>query len=86
MIARERTDKDIIYHDDSQIRELQLENRELKVCIKEHQKVIELIMHKYRQKTNDIIIETKLNFDRLAKLHENAKVLIYKKKLSELNN
>lgn len=74
LIARERTDKDIIYQDDSQIRELQLENRELKTCIDEHKKVIELIMHKYREKTNNKIAETKLDFERLAKLHENAKV------------
>ncbi|CAO1383612.1 unnamed protein product [Diamesa hyperborea] len=73
LIARERTDKDIIYQDDSQIRELQLENRELKTCIDEHKKVIELIMHKYREKTNNKIAETKLDFERLAKLHENAK-------------
>lgn len=75
LIARERTDKDIIYQDDSQIRELQLENRELKACIDEHQKVIELIMHKYREKTNNTIAETKLDFERLAKLHEDAKVI-----------
>ena len=75
LIARERTDKDIIYQDDSQIRELQLENRELKACIDDHQKVIELVMHKYREKTNDKIAETKLDFERLAKLHENAKVI-----------
>ncbi|CAO1408186.1 unnamed protein product [Diamesa serratosioi] len=53
--SREKTDKDVIYQDDNQIRELQLENRELKLCIEEHQRVMELIMHKYRQKTNNTI-------------------------------
>lgn len=63
-----------IHQENPQIREMQQENRQLKVSIEEHQRAIELIMSKYRQHTQRQIQDTKLNFERMAKKHINSNV------------
>lgn len=65
-----------IHQENPQIREMQQENRQLKVSIEEHQRAIELIMSKYRQHTQRQIQDTKLNFERMAKKHINSNVSI----------
>jgi SIKE family len=65
----------IIHQENPQIREVQMENRQLKTSIEEHQRAIELIMTKYRQHTERQIKETKLDFEKLAKANENNNVI-----------
>jgi spore coat protein CotF len=65
----------IIHQENPQIREVQMENRQLKTSIEEHQRAIELIMTKYRQHTERQIEETKLDFEKLAKANENNNVI-----------
>lgn len=66
-----------IHQENPQIREMQQENRQLKVSIEEHQRAIELIMSKYRQHTQRQIQDTKLNFERMAKKHINSNVSLH---------
>lgn len=42
--------------------EILKENRELKVCIEDYERAMELIMKKYREHTNSKVLESKLNF------------------------
>ncbi|TMW42526.1 hypothetical protein DOY81_012394 [Sarcophaga bullata] len=42
--------------------EILKENRELKVCIEDYERAMELIMQKYREHTNSKVLESKLNF------------------------
>lgn len=76
-LARERSNNDMItaiHQENPQIREIQQENRQLKASIEEYQRAIELIMTKYRQHTQKQIEETRLDFERIAKSHDNRNV------------
>lgn len=42
--------------------EILKENRELKVCIEDYERAMEMIMQKYREQTNSKVLESKLNF------------------------
>lgn len=42
--------------------EILKENRELKICIEDYERAMELIMQKYREHTNSKVLESKLNF------------------------
>ena len=44
-----------IAQENRQIRELQQENRELRLALEEHQSALELIMKKYREQVNTLI-------------------------------
>lgn len=54
------------------VREVQLENRELRACIRDHQRALEHIMSKYREHTQKKILNTKINFN--YSLFENQKI------------
>lgn len=49
-----------IAQENRQIRELQQENRELRLALEEHQSALELIMKKYREQVNTLIETNKL--------------------------
>lgn len=64
-LARERSNLQLIaqiHQENPQIREIQQENRQLKVCLEDHQHALEHIMQKYREHTQKKIKETKLDF------------------------
>jgi SIKE family len=52
----------VLHQENPQIREIQRENRQLKVCIKDHQVALEHIMTKYREHTQREILRTKLDY------------------------
>ena len=44
-----------IRHENHQLKELQVENNELKTALEEHQNVLELVMTKYRQQVDALV-------------------------------
>jgi hypothetical protein len=52
----------VLHQENPQIREIQRENRQLKVCIKDHQVALEHIMTKYREHTQREILRTKIDY------------------------
>lgn len=54
-----------------QLRELQIENRELKVALQDYQNAVELIMSKYRSHTAQLIAANKVDFRQLCSEHQN---------------
>ena len=53
-----------LVQESSQIRELQQENKELRLALEEHQSALELIMSKYREQVYKLVM--------VNKLHQNA--------------
>lgn len=54
-----------------QLRELQIENRELKLALQDYQNAVELIMSKYRTHTSQLLAANKLDLKKLASEHQN---------------
>ncbi len=54
-----------------QLRELQTENRELKVALQDYQNAVELIMSKYRSHTAQLLAANKLDIRKLCSEHQN---------------
>lgn len=50
----------VINNENPNYREIQQENRELKACLEDYQRTIELIMTKYRQNADEKILKNKL--------------------------
>jgi len=74
-LARDRSNQQllqIIHQENPQIREIQQENRQLKACLEDHQHVLELIMQKYREHTQQQIKETKIDFTGIQSARELA--------------
>lgn len=51
-----------INHEHPHIREIQMENRELRSCLQDHQRALEHIMSKYREHTQKKIFNSKIQF------------------------
>ena len=63
-IARHRPRSNLIMglvQESSQIRELQQENKELRLALEEHQSALELIMSKYREQVYKLVMVNKLD-------------------------
>lgn len=45
------------------IREIQMENRELRSCLQDHQRALEHIMSKYREHTQKKILNSQIQFN-----------------------
>lgn len=56
-----------IQQENRQLRELQQENRELRALLEEHQNALELIMSKYRQHISQLVKNSQIDFEKLAK-------------------
>lgn len=54
-----------------QLRELQTENRELKIALEDYQNAIELIMSKYRSHTSQLLAANKPDLRKLYNDHQN---------------
>lgn len=50
-----------LVQESSQIRELQQENKELRLALEEHQSALELIMSKYREQVYKLVMMNKLD-------------------------
>lgn len=64
-IARDKSNADMVNRINQQnpcIREIRQENRELKACLEDHQRALELIMHKYREHTQNKVLTSQINF------------------------
>ena len=63
-IARHRPRSSLIMNlaqENTQIRELQAENRDLRLALEEHQNALELIMSKYREQIVKLMLANKLD-------------------------
>lgn len=60
-----------LQHESRQLRELQVENRELKVALQDYQNAVELIMSKYRTHTAQLIAANQLDLRKLCNEHQN---------------
>ena len=45
------------------VRDVQIENRELRMCLQDYQRALEHIMTKYREHTQKKILNSKINFN-----------------------
>lgn len=62
-LARGRTNNQmlaVINNENPNYREIQQENRELKACLEDYQRCLELVMTKYRQHAQDKIVNNKI--------------------------
>lgn len=62
-LARGRTNNQmlaVINNENPNYREIQQENRELKACLEDYQRTIELVMTKYRQHAQEQILNNKI--------------------------
>lgn len=67
-LARNKSNTDMINRINQQnpsIREIRQENRELKASLEDHQRALELIMHKYREHTQHKIFQNRINYKEL---------------------
>ncbi|KAG4075461.1 hypothetical protein HA402_015114 [Bradysia odoriphaga] len=86
-LARKTTNQQLvktINNEYPHIREIQMENRELRACLNDHQRALEHIMTKFRQHTQHTVLNTKFDFsaeeihlqrELKAKSEENEKIL-----------
>ena len=63
--------------ENSQIRELQQENRELRMSLEEHQSAIELIMSKYREQILKLIMTNKMQQSQASSADEKVNEYVY---------
>lgn len=56
-----------IQQENRHLRKLQQENRELRAALEEHQNALELIMSKYRQQTDTLIRQNKMDLTNICK-------------------
>lgn len=67
-ITRDKSNTDMVNRINVQnpcIRKVREENRELKACLEDHEKALELIMHKYREHTQSKVLSSQINFKEL---------------------
>ena len=67
-MARHRPRSSLIINllqENTQIRELQQENKELRLALEEHQSALEMIMRKYRQQVFKLVLASKLDKEAL---------------------
>lgn len=67
-ITRDKSNADMVNRINAQnpcIRKVREENRELKACLEDHERALELIMHKYREHTHSKILTSQVNFKEL---------------------
>lgn len=67
-ITRDKSNADMVNRINVQnpcIRKVREENRELKACLEDHERALELIMHKYREHTHSKILTSQVNFKEL---------------------
>lgn len=86
-MARERSNIQLItqiHQENPHIREIQQENRQLKACLEDHQHALEHIMQKYREHTQQKIVETKINFTALQNAQLNEIIQKQSEKIQEM--
>lgn len=67
-LARDKSNAQMIHtinHENPQLRELHTENIRLRMSLEDHQRALEHIMCKYREHTQDILKNSKLDFHEL---------------------
>ncbi|XKL64642.1 hypothetical protein PGB90_004728 [Kerria lacca] len=67
-----------------QLRELQIENRELKIALQDYQNAVELIMSKYRSHTAQLLAANKLDLRKLCCEHQNKIIEAQAEKINEM--
>lgn len=79
-IARHRPRSALIMNlaqENTQIRELQAENRELKLALEEHQNAISLIMTKYREQIVKLMLANKLDSNTVSVDQSSVSIILY---------
>ncbi|KAJ1522207.1 hypothetical protein ONE63_002515 [Megalurothrips usitatus] len=73
-----------IQQENRHLRKLQQENRELRAALKEHQNALELIMSKYRQQTDTLIRQNKMDLTKICTSSNIDKVHKESEKIAEM--
>lgn len=60
-----------LQHESRQLRELQIENEELKNAVQDYHNAVELIMSKYRSHTGQLLSSSRLDLSLLNNEHQN---------------
>lgn len=68
----------------SNIREIRQENRELKACLEDHQHALEAIMHKYREHIQHKVLNSQINFKEQYNEHLLNIIRDQKEKINEM--
>uniref|UniRef100_T1H2L9 FGFR1 oncogene partner 2 homolog n=1 Tax=Megaselia scalaris TaxID=36166 RepID=T1H2L9_MEGSC len=68
----------------SNIREVRQENRELKACLEDHQYALEAIMHKYREHIQHKVLNSQINFKEQYNEHLLNIIRDQKEKINEM--
>lgn len=86
-LAREKSNTqliNIIHQENPHIREIQQENKELRQCLEDHQRVLEHIMTKYREHTQQKIFTTKINLKEIYDGNKNELIRKQAEKIQEM--
>lgn len=67
-----------LQHESRQLRELQIENEELKSAVQDYHNAVELIMSKYRSHTGQLLSSSRLDLSLLNNEHQNKVRSFYK--------
>ncbi|KAL5290437.1 FGFR1OP2 family protein [Megaselia abdita] len=86
-LARNSTNAEMIARlnlQNSNIREIRQENRELKACLEDHQHALEAIMHKYREHIQHKVLNSQINFKEQYNEHLLNIIRDQKEKINEM--
>lgn len=64
-------------HGNKQLRDLQIENRELKMALQDYQNAVELIMSKYRSHTSLLIASSEVDYRKLFNENQNKVIFMF---------
>ena len=88
-LARGRTNSQmlaVINNENPNYREIQQENRELKACLEDYQRTIELVMTKYRQHAQEKIINNRIVLPDIYNKQKDEVIPFYKSSLIVSNH
>lgn len=74
----------MIHQENPHIREMQQENRELRACLEDHQRALEMIMTKYREHTQNLVIKTRVTIGDVMDTQKNEIILKQANKIEEM--
>ncbi|KAK7604762.1 hypothetical protein V9T40_005948 [Parthenolecanium corni] len=73
-----------LQHESRQLRELQIENEELKSAVQDYHNAVELIMSKYRSHTGQLLSSSRLDLSLLNNEHQNKIIEAQTEKINEM--
>lgn len=74
----------MIHQENPHIREMQQENRELRACLEDHQRALEMIMTKYREHTQNLVIKSRVTIGDFMDTQKNEIIQNQANKIEEM--